>query len=204
MLCSLLFHKFSFKHREQEPTICLQESLFLVVLLLKAAPGGARVAAEQTLTLCHQRVDETRTSPARPMSSCPPPAEHPCPRSPRPRPAGAPWLLPTAQRRHAETQKKRRTHPNPLRQFRQKICQQRGLLNVFIRVSTGVHFNKIARACSMAPHKLNSKATFLCFHMCLPPHLLTAPPPETRWKISQGCVCTLLFSHTHVKVPLFR
>lgn len=51
MLCSLLFHKFSFKHREQEPTICLQESLFLVVLLLKAAPGGARVAAEQTLTL---------------------------------------------------------------------------------------------------------------------------------------------------------
>ena len=131
------------------------------------------------------------------MSSCPPPAEHPCPRSPRPRPAGAPWLLPTAQRRHAETQKKRRTRPNPLRQFRQKICQQRGLLNVFIRVSTGVHLNKIARACSMAPHKLNSKATFLCFHMCLPPPLLTAPPPETRRKISHRCVCTLLFiTHT--------
>lgn len=204
MLCSLLFHKFSFKHREQEPTICLPVSLFLVVLLLKAGPGGAHVAAEQTLTLCHQRVDETRTSPARPISSCPSPAEHPCPGSPRPRPAGAPWLLSTAQRCHSETQKKRRTHPNSLHQFRQKICQRRGLLNVFIWVSTGVHFNKIARACSMAPYKLILKPS----HFPLLSHLSPSPPADrssTRPQLSPGnqvenitgvCLHFSLQSHT--------
>ena len=31
------------------------------------------MAAERMLTLCHQCVDETRTSPARPISSWPPP-----------------------------------------------------------------------------------------------------------------------------------
>ena len=68
----------------------------------------------------------------------------------------APWLLPTAQRGHAETQK-RRTRPNPLHQLRQKICQRHGLLNVFTRGSTGLHFNTIARACSRAPYKLSFK-----------------------------------------------
>lgn len=131
-------------------------SLFLVALLLKAAPGGARVAAEKTLTLCHQRADETRTSPARPIFSCPLTPEHPCLRRPRPRPARAPWLLPTAQRGHAETQKGR-TRPNPLHQLRQKICQRHGLLNVFTRGSTGVHFKTIACACSRAPYKLSFK-----------------------------------------------
>lgn len=45
MLCSLLFHKFSFKHRDKDQH--LQVSLFLVALLLQAAPGEASVAAEE-------------------------------------------------------------------------------------------------------------------------------------------------------------
>lgn len=69
------------------------------------------MAAEQMLTLCHQCVDETYLSGKTYLLLAP--AEHPCLRSPRPRPAGAPWVLPTAWRRHAKTQRRRRTSPNP-------------------------------------------------------------------------------------------
>lgn len=47
MLCSLLFHKFSFKHWEQEPTSCLEVSLLL--------PAGRGPGQN-----CHQRVSRPR------------------------------------------------------------------------------------------------------------------------------------------------
>lgn len=115
------------------------------------------MAAERMLTLCHQCVDETRTSPARPISSWPPPP-------PSIRAYGAqdhdlPELPGYCQQPEDATPRPReREGPVPtLHQFRQKICQRGGLLNVFIWVSTDAHFNKIARACNTAPHKLYFK-----------------------------------------------